>query len=363
MSKCLWIPSVALMLLLAPAATADEPGEGPKLHGPGEAAWAWGAEGELEVPWSSHSVEALKLGEYWVGLECYPARGALRAQLGLPGDYGLVVGKVVPGGPAAEAGIQQHDVLLKAGEKPLEKVADLVEAIHQAKDKGLSIALIRGGKPERITVTPAKRPRAVRPKDLVKPPGDEALDAYKKLLETLKRSDADEATKRALEYLERLRPSEGWKGPMRWRFFGPGAILPPGTRPGAPLPGNMSVTITKQGDKPAEITVKQGDQKWEVTEKELDRLPKEVRPHVERMLGHRAWVGAAEPGPPDQGETRYRHFDFIPDWSAPGQLEDRVEKRLEEINRRIDRLRKSIEQLREKLPRLKGEPEQDPDKV
>ena len=62
----------------------------------------------------------------------------------------------------------------------------------------------------------------------------------------------------------------------------------------------MSITITKTGDKPAEITVKEGDEKWEVSEKDLDKLPEKVRPYVDGMLGLAASTGsgavALDPG-------------------------------------------------------------------
>ena len=83
---------------------------------------------------------------------------ALRAQLNLPERQGLLVGVVVPGSPAAAAGIAQHDVLMRVGDKPLAEPRDLVEAVQAAKGGKLKIELIRGGKPKTIEVAPAKRP-------------------------------------------------------------------------------------------------------------------------------------------------------------------------------------------------------------
>ena len=61
-------------------------------------------------------------GEYWLGVECLPVMPALRAQLNLPEKQGLLVAAVMPDSPAAKAGIKQHDVLLRVGEKPLAEV-------------------------------------------------------------------------------------------------------------------------------------------------------------------------------------------------------------------------------------------------
>ena len=113
--------------------------------------------------------------------------------------------------------------------------------------------------------------------------------------------------------------------------------------------------INKTGDKPAEITVKKDDQKWEVTEKDLDKLPPDIRMHVERMLG----------GPPMGHGTNVFYFNPnvrtltnppLPGTMPPGQMPPGIappmpqgpnslpmDKRLEEMNRRIDEMHRQIE--------------------
>ena len=392
MSKSFWISSVALLVLSIPAARADDAGQGPEPKGPvqveaaAEAIGVAGGEapvtvhvqtGEgpgrtihvqaltqggqvtaphgVQVTWSA--MQPITPGEYWLGVACYPARGALSAQLGLPEGQGLVVERVVPESPAAEAEIKQHDVLLEVGQRRLKNGQDLIDAVQAAEGKQISVKLIRGAKPKHLAVTPVKQPEEARPRGPWERPGEEARQAYKRLLEGFDLPGAEDARQRALKHLERLRPGEVFRGPMRWQIFGPGAIVPFDAWPRRPLPGNMSITINKQGDQPAKITVKQGDQKWEVTEEELDKLPEKVRRHVERMLGRVAG------GLPD------RHldgFELTPDQTAPappgvrpeGPPQGLLEKRLEEMNRRIERLNKSIEDLREKRPRLRKDTEE-----
>ena len=87
---------------------------------------------------------------------------ALRAQLNLPEKQGLLVEGVAPESPAAKAGIEQYDILLRAGDKPLTEPRDLVEAVQAAKDGKLTIELIRGGQHKTIEATPAKRPEEAR---------------------------------------------------------------------------------------------------------------------------------------------------------------------------------------------------------
>lgn len=314
-----WLAGVALAVAAAAAAGADGPRE-PDSHldliGPGE----------VKV-----QGEPIRLSDHWIGVECYPVRDAtLRAQLDLPEDQGLSVLQVVAEGPAAKAGIQPHDILLEADDKPLRGIQDLIDAVDAVKDKELTIELLRGGKSKQVKVKPAKRPEAPPPPLLPKRPGGPDLDL-----------------KKWLDELGRLRPWGPDKQPGRFRLWGPGTILPPDAKIHPPMPGNMSVNITKNGDEPAKIVVKQDGQKWEVTEDELDKLPSEVRPHVERMLGRMAFGRGKA--------TRSFDFHWAPEWKPEWDVwpEGRMDKRLEEMNRRIDELRKSIEELRAKRPRLK----------
>ena len=160
------------------------------------------------------------------------------------------------------------------------------------------------------------------------------------------------------KWIERMNPgveADGQRPPMRFRFIHPGAIVSNDVLVPAPLPPNMSIGISKEGDQPAKIAVKRGDEKWEVTEKELDKLPADVRPHVERMLGRGplAMIGG-------------RHsFDFVPEALAPGDqfqspvpspgaqpsrgpgLLERMEKRFDEMNHRMDKLFKALDDLGE----------------
>jgi C-terminal processing protease CtpA/Prc len=83
-----------------------------------------------------------------------PVDESLRAHLKLPKDQGLLVTSLDPHSPAAMAGIRQNDVLLKLGEAPLGKVADLEEGLKAAGDKAMSLSLLRGGSVQTIQVQP-----------------------------------------------------------------------------------------------------------------------------------------------------------------------------------------------------------------
>ena len=262
---------------------------------------------------------------------------ALRQQLQLPEKQGLLVAAVMPDSPAAKAGIARHDILWSVGGKPLMSMGDLIRAVERAKTGKMALELIHAGKRTTVDVVPAKRPEQAM-RGLPLPP--EASD-----WSTIQK------------WMEQQWADQGTAGPLHFRIWHPGAILP--HEPMPPMPSDMGVVISKQGGQPAKITVTRGDQKWETTENQLQRLPDHVRPYVEGMLGRgpgglvgierspgRA-AGAAAAKPPAAK-------------NAPGSsFEDRVEKQLEELGRRVDRIMQSLDQsAQHRSPSKTGGPDQ-----
>lgn len=287
-------------------------------------------------------------GEYWLGLMCVPADPALRAQLNLPENQGMLVVQVLPESPAAKAGIAQHDILLSFGGQPLGALDDLLKAVEDAKDAAKPVELIRGGKRQTIEVAPAKRPEQQRQlRAPGTPPSDDDWALVQRWLEGMK-PDADGPA---------MRP------PVRFRFFHPGTILSgDATAAWKPMPANLTVRISKSGDEPASIEVQRGEESWNLTEDELEKLPEDVRPFVERMLGRgMKWLG------------RPAAFDAVPDVMMPAMpggpgaaggmaaprppqaggmeippmpgIDPRVEQRLNELDRRMDRMLKLMEKF------------------
>jgi len=284
--------------------------------------------------------EPIELSDYWIGLACSPATDALRAQLGLAEAEGLVVQEVLPDSPAAKAGIKQYDIVVKVDGKPTGKLQELIDAVDAAKDKEATIEILRGGKPIQIKATPQKRPEGAQPGPPVPAwPSDPNWEAWRK-------------------HLEEFRHGEPGRAPLRFRFWGPGVIVPPGAKarppkltPHPPLPGNLSVAITKAGDDPAKIVVERDDEKWELTEESLDKLPDDVRPHVERML--RGPVG--HPGV----ELKPHDFNFVPQQPMPhlkGWSPEAIEPWMGEVNRRMEEIRRMIDEMRGQRPGLKEDP-------
>ena len=85
-------------------------------------------------------VEALARGEAAerprLGVALAPPRVArrMRAAVGLEPRDGLLVRQVVDDSPAASAGLQRGDLLVRAGDKPLASMDDLFDALDGATD-------------------------------------------------------------------------------------------------------------------------------------------------------------------------------------------------------------------------------------
>ncbi len=273
----------------------------------------------------------------WLGVEVSRVSPALRSQLGLPEKQGLVVEALTAGGPAEKAGVKLYDVLMKADGKNVADVADLLHAMKEAKEDKLALEVVRGGKPQTISVALGHRALAAEGwgNTAFATPSEADAEALAKLMERLRR--------------------EVGGGPMEFRFSRPGLILPPGGPLALKLPENTSVVVTREGDKPAKIMVKQGDKKWEITEDEINKLPEALRPVVEQMLGLGPFsfpetsgaLPEPSPGGPLPLRSEARHGDMLVP-ALPG--ESRLEKRLDDLSRQVEQLRKAVEQSRPAHP-------------
>ena len=284
----------------------------------------------LNVPHINYILHNLSapVGKYQIGVACFPVDGALRAQLNLPKGQGLLVDKVLPNQPAAKAGVKQHDVILAVDGAKVGDVKDLVAAIDKAKDSAIKLEVLRGGKKQTIAVTPVKRPQVTVFGLLEgKLPGD-----------VIKRFEIEGFRAFGIPKDTTLIPKEKIRH-LEFHAIRPGVFI---RHHIAQLPKNLSITITRSGEQPVKIVVKKSDQKWEVTEKQLDKLPKEVRGHVERMLGR---------GRPDV--SFFKNLDVrvpgTPHKVVPAppraQRGQPVEKQLEQMRGELREIRKALDEL------------------
>jgi S1-C subfamily serine protease len=88
-----------------------------------------------------------------LGVALAPARVArrMRAAVGLPEHDGLLVRGVVDGSPAADAGVERGDLLVRAGDRTLTGIDDLFDALDTASDT-LALAVVRGTEERELEV-------------------------------------------------------------------------------------------------------------------------------------------------------------------------------------------------------------------
>lgn len=77
----------------------------------------------------------------------------VRAQTGLKDGYGLLVVEIMPDGPAKEAGLQQHDVLVKLDDQKLVNMEQLQVLVRsQKKGDEITLTIRRGGAEQQVKV-------------------------------------------------------------------------------------------------------------------------------------------------------------------------------------------------------------------
>ncbi len=315
--------AAATALLAITAARAEDPRDVPgKMYVPREA----------DVLSNDLGVVTNR-SEYWLGLFTTSPSPALQSQLKLPKDQGLLVEGLQPDSPAVKAGLQQYDILLKGNDKPLNSIQDLVQLIDQVKEGKLTLDVLRAGKHETVTATPAKRP--------ANEPG-----AIGGIL---------------------LPEGAGISGltegrPLEIRVIRPGAQIVPGG-PVTALPGaaatnlefaiytkladGSKVEITRHGAEPAKVVVTHDKEKWEGTAKDLSKIPEKIRPEIERLLYPAFELNNLFAR---TGEGTVTIGGFAPATVAGAGIvvAPNVEKRLGELQKQVDELRRSVEALQGK---------------
>jgi PDZ domain len=268
--------------------------------------------------------EVAQISDRWIGVVCEPVEESLRAHLAVPEGIGMIVTSLVPGAPADRAGIQQYDILLSMDGRELKDVDAIIESVKKADEKGITVVLHRKGEEVTKTVVPEKRPAQTASAS----PDQEGWVA----------PNVD--TDKILEWVESLKAGKGKDGRLDLRFLGPGMEM----QDNIEIPSNISISISRQNDEPARITIKRGDETWEVTEDRLDELPEDLRPFVKRMAG--------------QGGGMPRGFTFeIPDMPAIPKLPEGLDgERWDEMEERIEDMRQKMEKMLEQMQDLRDEP-------
>jgi serine protease Do len=83
----------------------------------------------------------------WLGVMIQKITPELSEELNLESESGALVSKVVPDGPAAEAGIERYDVIVEFDGNPIEDLSALPRAVAETPvDKTVKVVIVRDGK-------------------------------------------------------------------------------------------------------------------------------------------------------------------------------------------------------------------------
>jgi serine protease Do len=90
-----------------------------------------------------------------LGLALAPLSEEVRRELGIPADQGVAVRAVEPGGPAAEAGLREGDVILEIGREPVaspQQAAQRIARLARNERERMLLLINRGGGQRFVTV-------------------------------------------------------------------------------------------------------------------------------------------------------------------------------------------------------------------
>jgi membrane-associated protease RseP (regulator of RpoE activity) len=276
---------------------------------------------------------------YWIGLRGRSVEDAvLRTQLQLAEGTGIAIEDVVPDSPAEKAGLRKHDIILRANDDMVDSMETLQQHVQTGKDKPIELKILRLGKEETVTVTPAQRPQDFE--QLAGPEtGIPGVGAFDDDLGRL---------------LQQLQGAAGRPGGMR--VFGPGMVLNGRQMDLNTMPNGMSVSVAREGDGPAQITVKKGEQTWTLSSddaKALAELPEDVHNVVSGMIDGQVGDLQQQLGNFDwQAELKHALPDRLGNPFAGRDLkteEETIAKREEIIAKRMEQMEKQLKELQERL--------------
>jgi DNA-binding MarR family transcriptional regulator len=96
----------------------------------------------------------------WIGASLAPAHRArqIRRSSGLPDIAGLLVQSVAVPSPAAEAGLQEGDLIISANETEIRSIESLHEQLLAARGKTVKLEVLRGPEPRSVYLNAGEPP-------------------------------------------------------------------------------------------------------------------------------------------------------------------------------------------------------------
>ncbi len=281
--------------------------------------------------------------KYWLGVQIGDVSDELREKLELGKQEGVLVVNVVPDAPAAKAGLKANDVILTYDGEKMAGPRSLVKQVASSKGEEVVLEVMRDGKRLEVKVTPQERFKFLLDQKL----GQQLGEGLRQFRFTGPKGESEGSAEQqkllqeALEQFDipglRLHMLPGWVEGGGFEF-----------------PANTKISVARENDEPAIITVERGDKKWEVTEDKISELPKDVQPAVRRLLGlkpgrMKIHLGkGALKGP--EGELKFNELQVFP----PGFNHDRLQRLNDAASLRHETFGKKIlDQVREEMKRLR----------
>ena len=116
-------------------------------------------------------IEGKKILYGWLGVNIQDLNAELAAHFGAPDSKGVLVAKVLEGGPADVGGIKEGDILLNFDGKKIENVRDLIRQINQIPvGQTIQVKIWRQGKESALKMKVGERPEDIYSLDLLKKP-------------------------------------------------------------------------------------------------------------------------------------------------------------------------------------------------
>ena len=274
--------------------------------------------------------EKAEAKRYWVGLQLMPVPEILRKHVEALQNGAATVAGIGADSPAAKSGFQLGDHILKAGDERITSPDQLVELLRDNQGDKVRMEVLRGTEKQTLEVTPAE------------PPKDGRWTPLGRL------GQAPDAA--------------------RFRFFGPGQMMPPGTRlqmMAEDLPQNVTIRVEQKGDEPARIHIERDGQTWDVTENEIDELPEDLqklaKQYVNQTENGNTIIGGSEVpfsqmlrmfGGDGKGMPLPRG-DELPDFQ---EMREQMHRDMQEVREMMRELRQRMEQQQQPAnqPKLEG---------
>ena len=105
----------------------------------------------------ANGIPTAELPKYMIGVALAEVPASLRAHIAIEDGQGIMIGFVRPDSPAAKAGLQQYDIILKSGEKALKHPKELQVLVDAGQEKPVSMTIFRRGELKTVEITPVKR--------------------------------------------------------------------------------------------------------------------------------------------------------------------------------------------------------------